>query len=84
MSIWAILKNLGFIINFFKVISSVISDSIKGKKLPECERGREAIVLVKELIDRKIIDVPNFDESKISEGLGQVLEQFNCSVEEKK
>lgn len=79
MSIWVIIKNIGFILNFFKVMSSLVSDAIKGKKLPECESSREAIVLVKELIDRKIIDIPDFDESKISEGLGQILEQFNCS-----
>lgn len=66
MGILAILKNIGFLISAARVIEQVVSESVQGKKFPECSQSSQVLDLVAEALRRKVIDIPGVDEDAVA------------------
>lgn len=76
MSIWGVLKNLGAIISFFKIIRDMISGVAESKKAPPKEQVKALLDQVEALLDSGTIDIPNVDEKAISDALKLIEEQL--------
>jgi hypothetical protein len=76
MSVWAILKNIGVIISFFKSISGLFSFVAQKHEMPPAEMLKNLLDQAEELLDRGVIDLPNVDEAAISEALKQIEEKI--------
>lgn len=80
MSFFLVLKNLGLIIDFFKLASKVLPTAVKEKKLPDCEESFKLIELCRKLLDSGVIDVPGVDEHAIAESLKQIQDRMTCKA----
>lgn len=78
MSFWAILKNIGIIIQFFKTLQSIISSSVKSKSIPSKIDIIALLDSIEDLLDRGVIDVPGVDEKAISDALKQIEDHLNA------
>lgn len=76
MGIWAIIKNLGLIISFFKAASGMIDGVAKEKRSPTKAEVKAMLDSLEDLLDKKVIDVPGVDEEAISSALKVIEEQF--------
>lgn len=81
-ALWPILKNIGFVIDFFRTMQVVLVDvSKRPTKIPSCEETRLILRSTRELLERGIIDVPGVDELEIAKILGQIEERVVCAVD---
>jgi len=82
MSFWAVLKNIGMIMDTFKVISGIIR-AIAGRdvKMPNCEEAKMLIKQLRKLLDSGVIDVPGIEEKDVSQVLGQIEERLVCTID---
>ena len=78
MSFWAILKNIGIIIQFFKTLQAIISNAIKAKAVPSKIDIVALLDAIEDLLDRGVIDVPGVDEKAISDALKQIEDHLNA------
>lgn len=78
MSFWTIVKNIGTIIDFFKLAGRVVGEGIKQKKFPDCEDSVLLIDKTAELLKRGIIDVPGVDEKQIAASLDEIKARIVC------
>lgn len=70
MSIWAILRNLGFLVQMFKTIQGVVTSIVTSEtKIPSVDQIRIVLDCIRSLLDRQIIDIPGVDEAKLSEDI---------------
>lgn len=80
MSLWALIKNAGAIFSFFNIVSGILKESVKGKKLPECENSKQLIKSVRVLLDKGVIDIPDVDEREIAQALLDIENQITCKI----
>jgi hypothetical protein len=82
MSFWGVLKNIGTIMDTFKVISGIIR-AIAGRdvKMPSCEEAKMLIKQLRKLLDSGVIDVPGIEEKDVSQVLGQIEERLVCTID---
>lgn len=76
MSVWTVLRNIGVIISFFRSISGLFSFVAEKKEMPPEVMLRDLLDQAQELLDRKVIDLPNVDEAAISEALKQIEDKL--------
>lgn len=80
--LWPILKNVGLVIDTFKIISSVITGiSKRDVKMPNCEEAKILLGQVRKLLDSGVIDVPGIDELEVSAVLGQIETRLVCTID---
>ena len=80
--IWPIIKNIGLVIDFFKVVKSVFqSVASRDVKIPNCDETKLLIDQLRKLLDSGVIDVPGVDEKEIAGVLGQIEERLVCVVD---
>lgn len=83
MSIWVILRNIGFLIQMFKVISGVVTSVATSQtKIPSVQQIKLVLDQVEELLDRGIIDIPGLDEKALSDSLKQIEAQLTGATVE--
>lgn len=80
MTFFTILRNIGTIIDFFKIASRVASEAVKQKKFPDCADSVLLIEQTRKLLDSGVIDVPGVDEKQISDSLAQIEARMTCKV----
>lgn len=80
MSFLLVLKNLGTIVDFFKLASSVLPKAVRERKIPDCVESVKLIEILRKLLDSGVIDVPGVDEKAISESLKQILDRMVCKA----
>lgn len=76
MGVWAVLRNIGTVISFFKTISKVIGNVAETKKMPPKELLKELLDGAEALLDSGAIDIPGVDEAAISDSLKQIEAQI--------
>lgn len=77
MSFWAILKNLGLVISFFKSFKSLISEVAQSKKAPSAQSVRDLLESAQKLLRSGAIDIPNVDENQIADAIKVLEEQLS-------
>jgi hypothetical protein len=80
MSFWVVLKNIGIIVDFFKLAAKVLPQAVREKKLPDCAESVQLIESVRKILDSGVIDVPGVDEHAISESLKQIEDRLTCKA----
>lgn len=80
MSIWAVLKNIGSIIAFFRTFSSLIRSVAKKKSVPDCNESYLLLEQTRILLEKGVIDIPGVDEAAIGEAIRQIQEQLTCQI----
>ena len=80
MSFWVVLRNIGVVIEFFKILARVIKDVAQGRKLPECSAAADLIDAAIRLLEKKVIDIPGVDEDAVLAALIQIKGNFTCKV----
>lgn len=80
MSFWIVLKNIGIIVDFFKLATVVGKKAIVEKKIPDCVESVQLIESVRKLLDSGVIDVPGVDEKAISDSLKQIEDRLTCKA----
>lgn len=82
MSFWGVLKNIGTIMDTFKVISGIIR-AIAGRdvKMPNCDEAKMLIKQLRKLLDSGVIDVPGIEEKEVSAVLGQIEDRLVCTID---
>ena len=80
MTFFTILRNIGTIIDFFKIASRVAGEAIKQKKFPDCTDSVLLLQQTRKLLDSGVIDVPGVDEKQVSESIAQIEARLTCKV----
>lgn len=80
MSVWVIIRNLGTVIQFFKISSSLFGSFVSTKKMPPKEMFISLLDQAQELLDKKVIDLPGSQEEDISAALKQLEEIIRDGV----
>ncbi len=76
MNVWAILRNLGLVISFFKSFQGLVSEMVKTKAPPGIEAVKEFLDKAEALLNSGAIDIPGVDEKQIADALQQIEEQL--------
>lgn len=76
MSIWAILRNIGTVIAFFRAFAGLIEGVAKNKSVPPIDQIKDLLDKAEALLDSGAIDIPGIDEKSISDAIKQIEEQL--------
>lgn len=77
---WNIIRNIGSVISFFKVLKSFFGEVIEKKNVPECKSTAILLENLEGLLRKKIIDIPGVEEIEIANAIAQVREQLQCNI----
>ena len=80
MNAWGIIRNIGSIISFFKIVRSFIMEVAVKKQVPECASRHDLLEGFEMLLRKKVIDIPNVNEEEIADALKQIREQLQCKL----
>ena len=79
-SVMMILKNWSFVMSALGSVEHIMSNSIQTRGLPSCEDTRKLIDILREALDREMIDIPGVDEALIARQLFQLESTLVCQV----
>lgn len=82
MGFFALLKNAGTIITVFKTLKEILTRTVESKnKIPTCDDTVLLVHQLRVLLEKKVIDIPNFDENDVIVALQQIESNIVCSVD---
>lgn len=94
LKLWSVLRNFKFFMRVLqnwslvhesqKVLTQVLINVIKEKRLPHCEETKKTFDIFRRLLDADLVDIPGVDEREISKMFDEISSQITCAIEKHK
>jgi hypothetical protein len=81
MSFWKLITNAGAIYRLLKALKAVGADMIQLHKLPPCEDSKELLEAVKELMAGGLLTIPNVSADEITRSIDRLEQEMQCKAQ---